>query len=164
MARKSRIVKRLTGQELIERKQHRLREQDDEEDMEFDEEGELWIEIDGERIEVDDVMDGGYLPTISGDGMEFNVAEDSDAAIEAAKEYWRDMDDDEIVSLLGAEKIMGYWVRGQSFEDFLDEYMRYDGPEFEWAGYDHTERLVDATSPALIEELGFEPGVAYRHN
>jgi hypothetical protein len=139
------------------------------------------IKIDGEEYEVDKVRNGGYLPNIDIGQMDFYVAASSEDAGKAARKYWediRDHDKKEFVCLIG-EKRLVQWACGESdsfglssFEDFLDV---VEGvPEEEFASYDGVECEVDidvdeddpnyAEYQELIEELGFVPTVAYRHN
>lgn len=135
---------------------------------------ELTITIDGEMLEVDNVQHGGYLPVVEIGNLEYYVAEDSENAGKAAREYWEDLannDPEEFTCIVGKETLV-QWALGQSagpgyvhvssLEDWLD--LTADYPEEQWAGYDGTELEVDSCSESLAEELGFTPTVAYRWN
>jgi len=159
MARKS-TWKRLTGQEITEAKQRTLAEQEDE----FDEEGELWIEIEGERMGAAIQATFREWAIIDTDGGEYLVVESYEVAEQLVKDRWREMDTDELLEMIGAEQIIQSWLRNQSFEDWLDDYIRNDGPAGELAGYDGEQGEVGGTSEDLIEDLGFTPSVAYRTN
>jgi len=135
-----------------------------EQDEEMDDEDALWIEIEGERLGVLDYNEvyGGVAEIETDDGERWYVADGHESAGNYVKDRWRDYDESELLELIGQERIVQMWLSGQSFEDFLDEYIRYDGPEAELASWDGAERSVDGASPALIEDLGFTPDVAYR--
>jgi hypothetical protein len=49
-----------------------------------------------------------------------------------------------------------------SLSEWLDLWL--STPEEQWAGYDSEENPAENPSPALEEELGFIPTVAYRSN
>jgi hypothetical protein len=132
------------------------------------------IVINGADYVVDNVYNGSYLPCIETDGGEFYVAENIQAAGEAAREYWEDMvknDPKEFRCMVGDETLVK-WALGESagpgstqvnsLEEWLDLWL--DTPEEQWASYDGEECDVTACSEDLIEELGFTPTVAYRCN
>lgn len=132
----------------------------------------LWIKIDGELLEVSRTWgEQGDGITINADGSEFVLFTDSESAGEAAADRWRDMaknDPKEFACIIGETRLT-QWALGQhdsfginSLENFLEVIATV--PEEEFAGYDHTEREINAISPALEEELGFTPTVAYRCN
>lgn len=50
----------------------------------------------------------------------------------------------------------------ESLEEWLDLWL--DTPEEEFASYDGEEVEASEADEELIEELGFTPAVAYRHN
>lgn len=139
---------------------------EDEEDWE-DEEAELWIETYEGRIEIDSVDD--YYGSISGaaeitgEGQTFLVVRDSSVAADLIRERWADMSAGELIGMIGEERIVDMWVNGTSFEDWVEEAIRYDAGG-ELAHYDGEERDIDAVSDALAEELGFMPEFAYRTN
>jgi len=133
----------------------------------------MFIKIEGEVLEVYRVYEGGYLPMVETDGGDFHLAEDHDAAGNAAKEYWSDMaayDPEEFACIVGKETLIS-WAMGQlagpgtakvrSLSQWLD--VVADHPEEEFAGYDHNERSVDRCG-TLANDLGFMPTLAYRHN
>lgn len=154
------------------------------------------IKIADEVLEVKRVFSGGYLPLLVCGNREYYVAEDSESAGEAAREYWEDMaqDDPKEFCYIIGEKRLVQWGMGLSdkygfdcMQDFLDATARV--PEEQWAGYDgneldvapilmpdgppegnddteiYDEELADYQAwQELLEELGFTPTVAYRHN
>ena len=137
-------------------------------------EQELWIKIDGKKIEVNNILTYGDLPELETDDGDFYVAENSEQAGKLAREYWEDMarnDTSEFVAMVSEDTLIS-WALGKyawpgssqvkSLEDWLDLWL--DTPEEYWAGYDSEERDVNEASPDLIEELGYSPTVAYRHN
>lgn len=139
---------------------------------------ELTITIDGEQIDIGEVWDGGYLPTVAASddpqARDWHVAEDRDMAGAEAVEYWRDLATDdpaEFRCIVGDECLIR-WALGQSAGpgttnvNTLEEWfeLHRDCPEEDWASYDGQEWEVEAVSQGLIDELGFTPTVAYRHN
>lgn len=134
--------------------------QDDEADVEEDDT--LWFVGDGEREEVkyyNKATDLGSGVAVLGD---FVLARDSNAALDAAVERYKEMDDEELVAIIGLENIVASFRAGRDIADFFD----YSGisAEQEWATADGNEIDVSEVSPALIEALGFTPSVAYRNN
>jgi len=134
------------------------------------------VRIDNEEKYVTDVTEGGYLPMIEIDdgAEEYYVAPTVEAAKEASWEYWDEManhDAEELATIVGIDNIVQMWSVGKTLKDWHDEYMRYDGPEFDRAGYDHTERnleVIEVYDEEEWEETGIHPGaddaVAYRNN
>lgn len=113
----------------------------------------------------------GYLPFIETDsGEQFYLAESSEAAGDAAAEYWRDMaqnDRKEFACIIGEERLV-QWALGESdsfgidsLENFLEVIATV--PEEHFASYDSVEREVQRVG-TLRDDLGFVPTVAYRHN
>jgi hypothetical protein len=139
------------------------------------EDDELALIIDGEKVTVEDVHEYGYLPVVdTDDGAEYYLAESSAAAGEIARDYWREMaenDPSEFRCMVGDDTLIA-WALGQyagpgtrqvsSLDEWLDLWL--DTPEEQWSSYDGEETEIEAASPALIEALGFTPTVAYRHN
>ena len=129
---------------------------------------------DGTFLTVENVHEHGYLPMLEcDDGTEWYVAESTEAAGEAAREYWKDMaenDPKEFACMVGEQTLVS-WALGQSagpgstqvtsLEEWLDLWL--DTPEEQWASYDSEEHEV-TRSGKIVEELGFTPGVVYRHN
>lgn len=147
---------------------------DEHSDVENRLENDLFISIEGEIYDVDNVRRYGYLPMLEMGSTEFYVAETSAEAGEKAKEYWQDMADNdpkEFACIVGEETLI-QWGLGRSagpgsthvrsLEEWLD--LSLDNPEEQWASYDGSECSVDWVSPALEAELGYTPEVAYRHN
>jgi hypothetical protein len=105
------------------------------------------------------------------DGTEWIVFESSEAAGKAARERWIDMqrnDKREFKCMIGEERLV-QWACGESdsfgissFEEFLD--VTESVPQEEFASYDGNEFDVETADEELINELGFKPSVAYRHN
>jgi hypothetical protein len=132
------------------------------------------IRIDGELYNVSGVHTYGTLPVIeTEEGEEFYLAESTEKAGEAAREYWENMAQDdprEFTCMVGEETLIA-WGLGQSagpgstwvnsLEDWLDLWL--DTPEEHFASYDSNEREVERCGK-LADELGFMPKVAYRHN
>ena len=132
------------------------------------------ITIDGETNEVCDTYEGGYLTSLTlEDDREYYVARNSEEAGKAARQYWMDLAHDdpaEFRCIVGDENLvcwaLGEWAgpgttKVQSLQEWLDLFL--DVPEEEWARYDGEERECEADEE-LIDELGFEPTVAYRTN
>lgn len=129
------------------------------------------LKIDGEWYNVSETFDGSYLPMLETDAGDYYVAEDSDAAGDAAVKYWEDMkanDPGEFLCLIGEERLIK-WGCGESdsfgissWEEFLK--VVHSVPHEEFGGYDGTETDVESISKDLREELGFTPTVAYRYN
>ena len=132
------------------------------------------IRIDGEIYNIKNVYNHGGLPMAETDGgEEFYLAESSEKAGEEAREYWKDMaenDPKEFICMVG-EKTLVAWALGQyagpgstqvkSLEEWLDLWL--DTPAEHFASYDSNER-DGSRCGKLREELGFTPTVAYRHN
>jgi len=132
------------------------------------------ITIEDKEFEIDKVFSYGYLPLLKMEtGEEFYVAESSETAGEAASEACRDMAEednpDEFIASVGEKTLvswaMGKWAAGaRSLDDWFENLK--GSPEEEFANYDGSEIDLDedAADPELVEELGFTPTVAYRHN
>lgn len=126
------------------------------------------ITIDGDTYEVSNVSAHGHLPVIHCEGLEFYVAQDSEAAGEAVKVYYRDMIEDtpnEFVSLVGSDTLiswgMGRWAgAARDLEGWLGQVA--GEPEMCWGIHDFTEYEIDQVSQGIVDELGFVPSVAYR--
>lgn len=129
------------------------------------------IRIDGELYHVKDIFNGSYVDTV--EGPQFYLAEDSEAAGKAAREYWEDMADNdpkEFTCIVGEEALI-QWGLGRSaspgsvgvssLTEWLDLWL--DHPEEHWASDDSTERTVERCGK-LADDLGFMPTVAYRAN
>ena len=132
------------------------------------------IKIDGEEYEIDKVHDYGTLPMVEIGDMEFYLAEDSTEAGLKAREFWADMadnDEKEFVCMVGEKNLIA-WALGNSagpgstavnsLDEWLDLWL--DTPEEHFASYDGSECDVDEADEELIDEIGFTPTVAYRHN
>ncbi len=137
-------------------------------------ESEHMIVIDSERYEIEEVFDGSYLPLLIIGNRDYYVAENPEEAGKAARQYWQDMvenDPEEFKCIVGVEALVA-WALGQSYAPgtlgvrSLDEWLdlHLDAPEENFASYDGEELEVSTVSPALIDDLGFTPTVAYRHN
>ena len=141
---------------------------------------EMQMEISGEIYTVSRITSGyfGDLLMIETDeGCDFYVSEDEETAGEAAKEYWRDMaenDPKEFICIIGEDTLVG-WALGNSaghagcssLEEWLD--LTATVPEEQWAGYDGIGRDIDRMHPDLAREFenhgnGIVPTVAYRRN
>lgn len=133
------------------------------------------IKIDGEKLEVEKVFNGGYLPIIeASDGCEYYLAESTESAGEAARKHWEDMaenDPKEFACMVGEETLVKWGMKQwagpgstqvKSMDEWLDLWI--DTPEEEFASYDGEEREASEADDELIKELGFTPTVAYRHN
>jgi len=131
------------------------------------------IRIDGELYHVKLIMKGDLPQIETEEGPWFHLAENSEAAGEAAKQHWGDMarnDRAEFLNLVGEENLIR-WGLGEfagpgstqvnSLQEWLD--LHLDMPEETFASYDDTERSVNRVGK-LADELGFVPTVAYRSN
>lgn len=131
--------------------------------------------IDRERVlfNPDDVTNLGWTNGLqhitTEDGQEFYIFESSEAAGEAAREYWEDMadnDKEEFTCLVGSENLIE-WALGNaagpgyskvnSLEDWFE--LWEDVPEEQFASYDGTEREFKCKHP----DWNFYT-VAYRYN
>ncbi len=131
------------------------------------------LKIDGETLEDGDFKVETYsdLPMIVVGGREYYVAADSEHAGRVVRRRWYDMqrnDKAEFRCMIGDERLV-QWACGESdsfgisgFDEFLDRVSEV--PEEELASYDGNELEVTDADEELIEELGFTPTVAYRHN
>ncbi len=133
------------------------------------------IRIDGETYEIDHVRDlGDGVHEVSCGRMEFVIAPDSETAGQAARARWAEMaenDPEEFRCMVGDEVLVN-WALGQnagpgsvgcdSLEEWLDLHLSH--PEEEFASYDGMECTVDACGAEIVEEVGYKPTVAYRHN
>jgi hypothetical protein len=132
------------------------------------------ITIDEEKMEDVEVNTGSYLPMITIGSRDYYLAESTEMAGEAARQYWKELvenDPKEFTCMVGEETLCA-WALGnyggpgstqvQSLEEWLDLWL--DTPEEEFAGYDGTELEASEADEELIGELGFTPTVAYRHN
>ena len=118
--------------------------------------------------------DGGSVATITTEeGPEFIVAEDTEEAGKAAREYWADMaanDPAEFACMVGEETLV-CWGLGtfagpgttkvKSLSEWLDLWLAT--PEEHFASYDGNACEVRRVGK-LVEEIGFVPSVAYRSN
>lgn len=138
------------------------------------------IVIDGESYILETIRSLGFQaemveisPSV-GHSPSFIVSEDQETAGQAARERWAEMaehDPSEFACIVGEQTLVA-WALGQpagpgtsqvtSLSEWLDLWL--DTPEEEWAGWDHAEREPSEVGPALRDELGFWPGVAYRSN
>lgn len=139
-----------------------------------------FIIIDGDRIEspiVTPYEDGGVTGAQIRDGnREWILFADREDAGKAARAYWQAMAENDPVEfriMVGEENLIK-WAMGESagpgsnkvtsLNDWLDLFLHV--PEEHFAGYDGTEIDIYAgdVGQELIDELGFTPEVAYRHN
>ena len=125
------------------------------------------ITIDETEYEVKSVYLGSYIPTLTMRcGAECYVARSGEAAGEAARQYWKDMaedDPEEFTCLVGVKTLVA-WALGclagpgtaavGSLEEWLDLWL--DTPEEQWAGWDSTEHdTYIAPESKIAEKLGF---------
>lgn len=153
-------------------------EASEDDEPEADDAGELWVEIDGERWEVDswnfpqDDERGGVR--FESGSLEWLGFPSEEAAGAAARAYWADMaknDPEEFACLVG-EKTLVAWGLGQSagpgsgkvssLAEWLD--LTAESPEEHFARYDGEACEITGVSPALAEEIGADlvGGPAYR--
>ena len=139
-------------------------------------------EEDAFRVIIDDVeMAVSHWTNLSNGGWqldtdhgEFIMFEDAEEAGKAARAYWADMaanDPSEFACMVGQDTLVA-WGMGQyagpgstqvrSMSDWLDLWL--NTPEEHFASYDGEECNIEHASPDIVEELGFTPTVAYRHN
>lgn len=123
---------------------------------------------------IDDCGTSGMAMATMASGEEFYLAEDVDIAGKAAKEYWMDMaknDPSEFECIVGSENLIAMAMGeccnpGSTTVSSLDEWfdLHIDAPEEHFASYDHQECSAIDTGNNAIDELGFTPTIAYRHN
>jgi hypothetical protein len=128
--------------------------------------------IDGERVAFDpeNGNDYGQIPMIeTEDGREFYIAESSEEAGDAAREYWEDMahnDPREFTCMVGEETLIQWglgnyagpgYTQVSSLNEWLD--LWNDTPEEHFASYDQAEREFKCKHPDYVDYT-----VAYRHN
>jgi len=128
--------------------------------------------IDNERVVFDSDLDNFYaeIHMIETDGgRAFYIAESSEDAGEAAKDYWEDMannDPDEFTCLVGAETLIQWglgnyagpgYTQVKSLEEWLE--LHKDAPEEHFASYDSIECEFKCKHPEYSKYT-----VAYRHN
>jgi len=127
--------------------------------------------IDGERgvFDQDDIHESRDSLVVKVDGAEYVLFRGTSEAGEAAREYWKDMADNdprEFTCLVGAETLiqwgMGHYAgpgstQVRSLEEWLDLWL--DTPEEHWASYDSEERDFVCRHPDYAEWT-----VAYRTN
>lgn len=153
-------------------------EASEDDETEADDAGALWVEIDGDRWEVDswnfpEDDERGGVRFESGSREWIGFASD-EAAGAAARAYWADMaknDRREFVAMLGEETCVA-WALGEpggpgstkvsSLEEWLD--LTAESPEEHFARYDGEAGEITGISPALAEEIGADliGGPAYR--
>jgi hypothetical protein len=107
-----------------------------------------------------------------GMSLEYVVFESHEDAGAEARDYWESLaryDPEEFRSMVGDESLvawaLGDWAgpgttKVRSLDEWLDLWL--DIPEEHFASYDGNTCEVKDASPALVEELGFVPKVAYR--
>ena len=136
------------------------------------------IKFDGETYEVEEIINGSYLPILQLDnGTEWYIAKDYDEAGKAAQEYWEDMaknDPEEFRHIIGEERLLK-WALNESdeygirnLEEFLDAVE--SAPEETFAGYDgNLIEGIEYADDELIEELDLDETelqkvILMRHN
>lgn len=130
------------------------------------------ITINNETLSVDAIDASGELPLIdTKDGRAFYVAESSDIAGVAVREYWLDMlkNDTENFRVLMGDETLVRWCLGQKGgwgkvkANTLDQWMDLQAcnPAKHFALYDGEEQEATADDE-LSDALGFTPTVAYR--
>jgi len=151
---------------------------DRDEDPQEDEEGAdvQAMTLDGdERIEVDEVRqihpEEGSGAIVEEGSREWYVFDSFESAGAFARQHWADMPTSELRSIIGDECLVA-WALGEwagpgstqvrSLGEWFD--LHKDAPEETLASYDGESCDVDSVTPALVEELGFTPTVAYRIN
>ncbi len=115
------------------------------------------------------------MVTVEECSREYYLAENDEEAGKVAKARWADMaehDKAEFRCMIGDEVLLS-WAMGEAngpgndksptnMQEWLDLVAKH--PDEELASYDGEERDIDKADAELIEELGFAPIVAYRHN
>ena len=135
------------------------------------------IKLNNEWLEVTNINNYGYLPTLElEDNTEWYVAESSEHAGEKTKEYWQEMINNDPVEfrLIVGDNALIAWAFGEnhavgsvgcsSLNEWLDLTTEY--PEEQWASYDGEEIELSSNDSdnELQLELDFIPTVAYRWN
>lgn len=114
----------------------------------------LKVRIDGETVEFDHVSTTGWDGLLMADigRADYYLAEDSESAGKAAREYWEDMaenDPKEFTCMVGEETLIQWglgrsagpgYTHVRSLEEWLDLWL--NTPEEQWASYDSAERAV----------------------
>lgn len=134
----------------------------------------LRLRLDGEVTEFDNFSTTGWDGLLTADlgRADYYLAEDSEAAGKAAREYWEDMaenDPKEFTCMVGEETLV-QWGLGRSagpgsthvrsLQEWLDLWL--DTPEEQWASYDgneisvtheHDDYLDQAKEALELEEI-----------
>ena len=136
----------------------------------------MQMTLDGdERIEVDEVRqihpEEGSGAIVEEGSREWYVFDSFESAGSFARKHWADMPASELRCIIGDEVLVA-WALGEwagpgstqvrSLGEWFD--LHKDAPEETLASYDGESCDVDSVTPALVEELGFTPVVAYRIN
>lgn len=135
----------------------------------------LKVRIDGETVEFDKVNTIGWDGILLADigRTDYYLAEDSESAGKAAREYWEDMalnDPKEFTCMVG-EATLIQWGLGRSagpgstavngLDEWLDLWI--DTPEEHWASYDSTERDVTLDYEDYLEDAKEALGSELEH-
>lgn len=131
--------------------------------------------VDGQMYDVKDWRElyPGVVECDTDVGEAWILAEDSETAGKAAREYWEDLsenDPQEMACIIGLDVLIK-WGLGQyagpgytavsSLKEWLDLWL--DTPEEHFASYDGTEYDIERVGK-LCKEIGFIPTVAYRRD
>ena len=129
------------------------------------------LKIDGEEYEDFKIETYSDLPILISGKKEYYLAESTEAAGKIVRQRWVDMQQNnkkEFLCMIGEERLVQWGCDESdsfgisSFNDFLDAVENV--PNEELASYDSEECEVTEADEEAIEELGFTPTVAYRHN
>ncbi len=115
--------------------------------------------IDGIETNIDKISgDAQYLEITTEDGNEYRLFECYDDAEESVRDFWDDMatnSTEELCAIVGHEELVSMWMRGMSFDDWLDERIN-EGVEYHLAHYDHTECTFKSEHEELsVYELAY---------
>lgn len=91
----------------------------------IDEGKEVWTYVEARK--------GGYLPSLELGSHVAHVAETYEEAEDAAREYWKDMaqnDRSEFIALVGEERLTDWALGNGSFDEWLDDMARYPEETF----------------------------------
>jgi len=121
------------------------------------------IEIDGKSYRVEDVTTEGDLTVIeTEDGYDFIVFESLEDAEDIIEEHYKELavnDPQEFAALIGVDRLVFYALGNADIQEVFNEFRNQASN-----GYFGNECTVteDTAGEDLRDELGFDPGIAFK--